>query len=214
MKYSLFTLALSIAVLSCQQPKTDEAPTYEGPKEPYKRYVVNQAHVHYEYSGDMRGSEDLYFTDYGRREARHSSYDVLTPQEVKPLRKIVISDGPNVTIVDVMAGKGVVQKDKFMDSLFSLKEADPPVVIAEHYLRKGGFENIGAGSVLGYPTTRWRQKATGTTLDMWGGIILRREVFQQGSHVIEAKSIDTTNPPDPSKLVPPAGIVLQDAPRR
>jgi hypothetical protein len=214
MKSLRVSLALCALILGCNQPKTEEGPSYEGPKQPYQRYSVRQAHIHYVYSGDMRGTEDLYFTDYGKREARHSSYDVLTPQEVKPLRKIQIADGARVYIVDVMAGKAMAKDDKFIDSLLNLKEADPPEVIAEQYLRKGGFENIGTGSILGYPTTRWRQKNTGTILDMWGGVILRREVVQQGAHVIEATQIDTTNPPDPSKFELPPGVVLQDNPMR
>jgi hypothetical protein len=162
----------------------------------YKRYAIRQAHIHYETSGFRRGTEDLYFTDHGMREARHVNVENLTEQGIRPERVVVVSFGSDMRMANLTNGVGTRMKEPVVDSLLQLSKVDPPGVISDSILSKMRYKKQGTGTILGRPVTVWFEPTSGTTLHTWQGLVLKQEVKNpQHQHVVEAVSIDTTMPP-------------------
>jgi hypothetical protein len=161
----------------------------------YKRYTLKQGHIHYETSGFRRGVEDLYFTDYGRREARYVNIENLTEQGVRPEKMVVVTIGPEMRVANLTAGTGTRMREPVVDSLFRLTKVDPPGVISDSILSKMQYKKQGAGTLLGKPVTIWFEGSTGTTLYTWEGLVLKQDVKNpQHQHTVEAVSIDSSMP--------------------
>jgi hypothetical protein len=179
----------------------------------YKRYSVLQGHIHYESKGFRRGTEDLYWTNWGRLEARHSNAELLTPKEVQPQKMVTINNGAYVTVADLARRGGYQFREPFLDSLMRLENAPPPEVTSVEVLQRMKYVKQGQDTILGLIADVWGEASTGTRLSLWRGIVLRQRVnVPDGSHRHEvvAVSIDTVNPPDPSKFATPEGIKYSD----
>jgi hypothetical protein len=204
---SILVLGL-LATASCGKPGEEPANTNNSPVSgdtAYKRYGLKQAHIHYESSGFRRGTEDLYFTDWGRREARYTDAEVLLEKGIQPEKTVTITIGSDVKRADFRVQGGVSRKDVFVDSLMRLKEVDPPSVISDKVLTKLRYTKTGTSTHLGKPVAIWHEQSTGTTLYTWEGMVLKQEVNSpQHQQVVQAVSIDTVNPiPDSIFTAPP-----------
>jgi hypothetical protein len=169
----------------------------------YKRYALKQAHIHYETSGFRRGTEDLYFTDYGMREARHVNVENLTEEGIRPEKVVVVSFGSDMRMANLTNSMGTWMKEPVVDSLLHVSKVDPPGVISDSILSKMQYKKQGTSTILGRPVTIWFEPTSGTTLHTWEGLVLKQEVKNpQHQHVVEAVSIDTAMPPAEVFVVP------------
>lgn len=216
-------LCLALGASSCSNQKADDPSVQSGsesmasdtgklqPHEAslpkgevrYKRYPLRQAHIHYESSGFRRGTEDLYFTDFGIREARHMNLENLTPEGIRPERAMIVTIGSDMRMADLENKRGTRMKEPVADSLIRLQVVDPPGVISDTILSRMRYTKQGTGTVLDRPVTIWFEPTSGTTLHVWDGLVLKQEVKNpQHQHVVVAVSIDTTTPPESAFQVP------------
>jgi hypothetical protein len=207
---ALALLSLLVLASSCAKKDDDASTTSEEGSTAaigdtvYKRYGLKQAHIHYESSGWRRGTEDLYFTDWGRREARYTDAELLLDKGVQPEKTITVTIGSEMKRADLRAQGGVSRRDPFVDSLIKLREVDPPSVISDKVLTKLRYTQVGTGTHLGKPVTIWHEQTSGTTLHTWEGMVLKQEVkTPQHNQVVEAVSIDTVSPIPDSVFTPP-----------
>src|SRR5438105_1707587 len=109
------SLALcAIMVLGCE--KQQQSPT----KPAFHRYPIEKGHVHYEFVGDIRGYEDLYFDRYDIREVRASHYDRVEASGFRRVWNHYIGIGGNVWHYDPVQGTGDHTIDPTIDSLLKL----------------------------------------------------------------------------------------------
>ena len=182
---------------------------------PYKRYGIQRAHVHYEVSGFRRGVEDLYFDNWGRKEARHINVEDLTEQGTRPAKNIIVTNGSYMQMADLIAARGNFMTEPVVDSLMKLKQVDPAEVISDSIMSRLGYKRQGEAPILGIQTNVWHEVTTGTTLYAWKGIVLKQEVkTPQHHHMVVAVSIDTTSPIPDSTFMAQKGIEYSPMPPR
>jgi hypothetical protein len=211
----LGSLSAMLVLASCDNKQADSGPADPNADTPYKRYGVQQAHVRYEASGHRRGTEELYFVNHGRREARIVNVENLTEQGARPERSVAVSHGSDMRIADMIMRRGTRLMEPVVDSLMRLEKVDPPTVISDNVLKRMGLVKKGTGEVLGYPVTVWYNPNSGMELSTWNGIVLKQEINRpEYNHLVVAVSIDTVGPIPDSIFTPPAGIEFNPAPKR
>lgn len=210
---------LAFVLVSCDnQKETSDKPGEHQPvaqaDTAYKRYAVKQAHIRYENTGHIRGTEDLYIMDWGRREARYSNLEMLRPEGVMPQQTATITDGSFIIMADIPRRSGNRFREPFLDSLLQLKDPDSPEANSRKVMTDMGFTRAGTDTVLGKITDIWYQPQSGTTMWLWGGVVLKQRVDNpQMQHEAWAISIDTVTPIDRSKFTAPEGLTyIEDRP--
>jgi hypothetical protein len=193
----------------------DVAPTTSSP---YKRYAMERAHIHYEVSGFRRGVEDLYFENWGKKEARYINVENITEQGVRPDKTVIVTDGAHMKIANITGGQGTEMTEPSVDSMMHDPNVDSPEAISDSILSGMHYVRQGQETVLGRTTNVWFEQSTGTKLYTWKGIVLKQEVKNpQQQHTVVATSIDTTSDIPDSIFVAPTSVpysVLPPRPKR
>lgn len=182
---------------------------------PYKRYGVPRAHIHYEVSGYRRGQEDLYFDNWGRKEARYINVEDLMEQGVRPVKTTIVTNGSYMQMANLLENRGTYMTERVVDSLMHQSNVDAPDVISDTIMSRMGYKRQGDSTVLGLPTSVWFESTSGTKLYTWQGMVLKQEVNNpQHHHVTVAVSIDTTSTIPDSIFVAPKSITYDPMPAR
>jgi len=204
---SLALLSIALLAAGCKK----EQPVTPGE---FHRYPIEHIHVHYIYSGLGRGTEDLYFDQYGRRETKYVNWEHIEEKALRPMIRLTISVGPDIYTCLLDRGEGTHWKDPQLDSLFHLSAANipSPEKITQTILSEKG-KLVGQDTVLGLKADIW--KITGTPLELyiWKGVLLKRASVAAGDTVVvTAVSIDTVRRPNESAFVVPGGIKMRERP--
>jgi hypothetical protein len=181
----------------------------------YKRYALNKAHIKYEVSGWRRGKEELYFDNWGKREARYINVENLTDQGVRPDRTVIVTNGAKMMIANLVQNQGTTMTEPAVDSLMRTPNVDSPEAISDSILSRMHYVRQGTAEVLGQPTVVWFEQSSGTKLYTWRGIVLKQEVKNpQANHTVVAVSIDTTSAIADSMFAAPKGVQYMPLPQR
>ena len=181
---------------------------FSGQLNAFKRYSYEQFHLTYEYSGDVRGTEELFASDYGKYEARQSKLDIFSPKEIHS------SDNGSITRLTDIYTIDNLQKSVFhehlspLDSLYHLDADDipSPQGYLESSMKRNYFKNTGVDSIAGKLATRWQQIDGNMTLWIWNGLLLRRHLSSsEGTLDMIIKNIDTLWKVDTTKFSIPSG---------
>ncbi len=174
-----------------------------------KRYPYERIHLTYEYSGDVRGIEELFVSDYGKYEARHSKFEVLGPKEIHSSDNGAITRFADMYKVDYTQMQAAHDHVRSLDSLYHLEGKDIPTSqeYIEFEMKKNYFKNIGIDSVAGKPAIKWQQIDGVLTLWFWNGLLLRKHaISENGSLEMTIKNIDTLWTVDTTKFIVPKGF--------
>jgi hypothetical protein len=182
---------------------------------PYKRYAMDRAHIHYEVSGFRRGVEDLYFENWGKKEARYINVENITEKGVRPDKTVIVTNGSHMMIANLSGGQGTEMTEPSVDSMMRSPNVDSPEAISDSILSKMHYVRQGQETVLGKTTNVWFEQSTGTKLFTWKGIVLKQEVKNpQHQHTVIATSIDTTMDIPDSIFIAPSTVQYMPVPSR
>jgi len=189
---------------------------YTGPLNSFKRYPYQKLHLSYTYDGDLRGTDELYFSDYGKYEARYSKYEVLVPGEVRGSDNaslLRITDRYDINFQDNTV---IHDRDNSLDSLYHLDEKDIPASLKywETDMKNHFLVNKGTDIIDGKPAARWEADGGGLILWVWNSILLRKRVnSNKGSMEMTIKTIDSLWTVDTTKFSIPAGLTNKPKPQ-
>lgn len=166
-----------------------------------QRYGLPQAFIEYKISGGMfAGSEQLYFDQYGRREAKYTQQQIKVMgmnQETHTATFTDFNEGVIYTY-DFNTKSGTRMDNPLQDAF---RQQDIREVGEKMMLQMGG-RKIGTGEVLGRPCDIWEIKSMGTKTWVWKWISLKTETNMMGNTMtIEAIKISETY--DKKKLEKP-----------
>jgi hypothetical protein len=206
----LFCILPGLFTIGCK--KSGEP--FSGPINQMKRYPYERIHLTYEYSGDVRGTEDLFVSGYGKYEARHSKFEMFTDQGLKQSDNGSISRLSDMYKVDYALQKALHEHSRLLDSLYHLDNNDipSPQAYLESDMKKNYFKSSGIDTVFGKPATKWEQADGIMTLWIWNGLLLRRHATSaEGSLDMKIKEIDTLWTIDTTKFSIPSEFIITNA---
>jgi hypothetical protein len=212
---SLYTVLLMVisALLAAGCKKSGEPEA--GSVNAFKRYPYERFHLTYEYGGDLRGTEELFVSGFGKYEARYSKFDVLTPEAIQPMDNGSVTRISDNYVFDFMQKSIVHDRLGSLDSLYHLDEKDIPSLQEnlETEMRKNFFRNTGTDTLSGKLTTRWQKIDGGMTLWIWNSILFRKQVTSdKGGMDMRIKTIDSLWTVDTTKFSIPAGLKNKEKP--
>ncbi len=207
--FVMVTATTALLSMGCKQ----ETPTVARLGD-FHRYPVEHGHVHYLYSGLGRGYEDLYFDQYGTREAKIANWEHIEDQGLRKSATLNLTLGADVYTCQLDRNAGVHFKDAELDSLFHLSAAETPTAdaAAKIYLERRAHL-IGQDTVMGLRSNVWAVNEAPIKLSIWNGILLKRITMPAGDTVImTADMVDTTTPADHAAFRIPPSIKIQERP--
>ena len=208
----LFAPCLALFCICCSQPeqiKDADQPIAiaEAINEPVQvatvqrdypiRYGVREGKITYQYKGLQKGSEEVYFTDYGMVEVKYTSTTRENPfkKEREVINLITLMRDSLIFVVDrsTMNARSI---DNTL--LYTSAEKSPTLDLGEAaemmYLEKGGqLERI--DTLLNLPARYWNVESMQMKEWRWKGILLKTQV-EVGREImtLEAIEIDTLSP--------------------
>ncbi len=198
-------LALVLALLAQVTPQVDAAQTPVG----LKRYQIASAIVEYTLSGAQTGTETLYFTEYGMREAKYTRSELKVGGFSQKTNRVTILEGATTYNIDLETKTGTKLENPF----FKKFEGKDATEAGEKMLRDMGGEKIGVESFLGKMCDVWEVKKLGSKMWVWSGIPLKTETKFAGVQIIiAATKLEPNANIAPDKLAIPAGVNITAAP--
>lgn len=173
------------------------------------KYKIESAIVNYKISGTTKGSETIYFDNWGKRETNLiQSITETTFYSVKTKRSdtlLNIFDGKTFYSIDLKSKTGVktqknalIKKIGNQNSQYSIKK-----------LKNNGAKVIGEELILDKMCQIW--KTTNEKLWLWNGIVLKSKSKQTGKKIVkEAIKIETNIIIDEKMFSVPEGIKLKE----
>lgn len=198
----------SLAVASCSK-NDDPSRSY------FHRYEADHGHVRFEYAGDRRGGEDLYWTNHGNREVRISKYLTVTPGGFRPVDELTILDNGTAYYVQKQKNVALHSKDAEIDSLMQLsKEETPsPSAFADAKMKDLFFTKSGTDTLLGLNLDVYQMTQIPIKLYLWKGLLLKRTVTDpEHRSSLTAISFDTVSAVDTNLFHLPPGVEVKENP--
>ncbi|HZK76994.1 MAG TPA: hypothetical protein VFD13_08810 [Candidatus Kapabacteria bacterium] len=176
-------------------------------------YGVEHAALHFEYFGDIRGTEDFFIDSFGTREAHIIHSELITDKGFRPTITYSIRTGSDITVVDSVQHVEVKLLDRMMDSIYHLLPSQVPTPQAEfgNVFVPKAFHLAGDTTILGLKADIWEHHGTPGFMLEWRGLVVGSMDINEGhEHELRLISVDTTNPIDPARFVPPSGFPVHD----
>ena len=176
-------------------------------------YGVEHAALHFEYFGDIRGTEDLFVDSFGAREAHIIHSELITDDGFRPTITYSIRTGSDLTIVDSVQHAEIKLIDRMMDSVYHLLPSQVPTPQGEfaNVFTPKGFHLTGDTTILGLNAHIWAHHGTPGFMLEWRGLVVgSKDIIEGHEHELRLLSIDTTTPIDPARFIPPLGFPVHD----
>lgn len=148
------------------EAKTSQEMSSEG----YKRYGVESGIIETELTGFQKGTETIYFDNWGMREAKYS-HTIMTMAGNKREAKIfTLIDGEWIYNIDLDTNKGTKIKNPMIKSIAEQTGQKDFMQLGEKVLEKMGATKVGTEEVLGRTCDVWAAQAMSMRLLVWKGI--------------------------------------------
>jgi len=206
-------MTLGIMVISLLLGGCEKKESGPNPHSSFHRYGIEKAHIHYEYSGNRRGSEDLYFTNYGAREAIVARYEQLGERAIRSVDELNIFRYGHMYNILPLTGTGIHVVDPALDSLYSIEGPAVPSTdtFFSNKMKGMSFRPVGTDTLAGRTATIWELIQSPLRIWTWRGLLLKRFVNDpNNSYTMTAVSFDTTSAIDTNLFQPPKGVEIKD----
>lgn len=177
----------------------------------YFRYGIESGHVVYAISGIKKGTEELFFEQYGLLQAKYTSNRVKLGAEEREMRTATITKIDSVFLLNLNDFTGRVFYDRILfDLADSLKIRD--LGAAEIYMQssESGMKYVGNKKWLQKDCRVYQLPDSSFRIWMWQNIPLRVESEILGvKNVVEAVRIQTELAIPKSKFEIPKGMKIE-----
>ena len=201
-----FAICYILSFYGCAKKAED----YSGPANSFKRYPIEHFHITYEISGDGRGIEEVYVSDYGKFEAEQSKTEIFAQQGVMSEDRSLVTRIADIYEIDNQRKEYIHNHVNALDSVFHLggKDIPSPAQYMETQMQSGFLRNVGQETIDGKLTTKWQQPDGNLTMWTWNGILFRKTVHADeggGGITMMLKTFDSSWVVDTTKFMIPKG---------
>lgn len=206
---SIDGIVLLCLVCTLLVPGCKTSGDYSGPPNGFKRYPYERVHATYEYSGDVRGTEEFFFSEFGKYEARYSKVEILSDKGIQPSDNGAITRLSDQYTCDFTKKTAIHERLQVLDSLYHLEGNQMPSAYQylESEMKRNSFHSAGTDFIEGKPAEKWVQDNGTLTIWIWNSILLHKRVSSEtGTMDMVVKSIDTLWSVDTARFSIPAGF--------
>lgn len=201
---SLFTFALSSSFLIASG--TASSQSLAG----VKRYLVKSGIVEYTLSGTRKGTETIYFDNWGMREAKHTKAEMSMMGITQTQNTLGIIDGAYTYNIDLDTKTGTKMETPMLKELAAntkdLTEA------GEKMMKNMGGVKIGTEVILGKSCDVWEIKNMKSKTWVWKGVPLKTHVNMPSMEMtIMATKIDEGASIAADKFAIPPDVKITEA---
>jgi hypothetical protein len=189
MKNILTTFFLTLVVF-VPITRAQEAP----PPAPPHFYDIVFGTVQYKITGEVEGTETLYFDQAGMRQSR---YRIFTTQQFGTNINIILNIGEEIMLIDPNKKLGRKSIDLDVKQALANHKPEDTQLISIAALILSGAEQVKTENVLDRPCDVWENKKTKAKMWLWKGIPLKIEthppqgkVTQVATQIDESTAID------------------------
>ena len=185
-----------------------ESQAQTAPASNIKRYQINSAVVEFALAGAQNGTETLYFTDYGVREAKYTTSEIKLAGITQKTNKVTILEREMIYSIDLDKRTGTKMKNPMYEK-FVGKDATE---VGEKMMKSMGAQKTGTEVILDKTCDVWEVKNLGSKTWIWNGIPLKTETKMMGMQMaITATQIEAEANIPKEKFEIPAGVKMTEA---
>ena len=181
----------------------------------FKRYPIERFHAVFQFSGDLRGTEEVFVSDYGKNEARYSKFEAFVPEGIKQRSNVTITRLGDTYGYNFLDSSFIKEHVPVLDSLYHLdnKDIPSPVNFMESEMKRQLLQLAGTDTIDGKIAERWHAPEGTMTIWVWNSIIIKKHVISPNAMMnLVMKSIDTLWTVDTTKFSHPVGFTKKDKP--
>jgi len=198
------------APIEVTQAETD--PPIDSVRKPV-RYKVKEGHISYTYDGIQRGTEEVYFADYGMVEIKFTETvrdNPFSASEEK-ISLITYMKDSAIFVVDLSTMNArKIDNTLLFESAEESATRDLNEVAESMYLDRGGFIE-GKEAIAGVPCDRWFIESTKTREWRHKGMMMKTMIELPRNFVkVEAIAIDTISDLPENIFELPENVSIQD----
>jgi hypothetical protein len=176
----------------------------------YKRYHIESGLVEYELSGARKGSETLYFDQWGMREAKYTNAELTLMGISQKENKLGLMDGEWIYAIDLDRKTGTKRKNPLLKDIAEKSGTKDFTELGERMMSHLG-EKIGAGEVAGKMCDIWEVKDVGTKSWVWKGVTLKVQTRMAGMEMtMTAIGVEEGASIPDDKFAIPAGVTITE----
>jgi len=201
---SLFTFALSSSFLFAFG--TASSQSLAG----VKRYQIKSGVVEYTLSGTRKGTETIYFENWGMREAKYTKAELSVAGFTQKQNTLTLMDGGYTYNIDLDTRTGTKMETPLLKEIAAnqkdLTEA------GEKMMKSMGGVKIGTEVVLGKTCDVWEIKNMKSKTWVWKGVPLKTQVSMPSMEMtIMATKLDEGAAIAADKFTIPSDVKINDA---
>ena len=142
-----------------------------------KRYGLKKAHIEYKVDGSMQsGSEDLYFDNWGAKEAKFSLMKVSMGGFSQETKTATYAEGPWIYTIDLGTNTGTKSENPFLKNMDDKELQD----LGKDMMKNMGGKKVGEEKILDKTCEIWEIADMGTKTWVWNWVPLKTEVNMGG----------------------------------
>lgn len=138
-----------------------------------KKYSIKSGMIEYEMKGISKGTQKVYFDQWGQKEATFTSSETEFIGEKTKSNVLVIITKEWIYNIDMDELTGTRSKNLYSEESLNKKDKDLASAYSKEMLRDMEGEKIGTEKILGKECEIWEIKKMGTKSWIWNGLTLK-----------------------------------------
>lgn len=179
-----------------------------------QKYGIKSGIIEYTYSGSAKGTETIYFEDYGMNEVKYSNFETKFMGIIQKNKTMTITDSKWIISIDLITKIATRTKNPAEILYNSLNGNEQRINnFGEELIKYLGGKKAGTGKVLNKVCTIWKIKKTKTQNWLWNFIPLKSYSENMGMQLnIEAVKLQTNVKIPTDRFRIPQGIKIKEIP--
>lgn len=175
-----------------------------------KRYQIRSSVVEYTLSGAQKGTETIYFDNWGMREAKYTKAELSVAGFSQKQNTLTLLDGGYTYNIDLDKRTGTKMETPLLKELAA--QSKDLTETGEKMMKSMGGEKIGTEVILGKTCDVWEIKNMRSKVWVWKGVTLKTQVTMPNMEMtIMATKIDEGASIAPDKFAIPTDVKISEA---
>lgn len=178
-----------------------------------KPYPYETGIIEYKYTGDIQGTQTVYFKDFGRTLSVEEEYTNVSAPTQPKVKQVFISTPQKYFFVDLNTRQGYVSPRNDSTNAEQLNLlADVTTVGIDSAMRKNGYVPSGHVEISGKKCQVYKSATGESEFCFWEGMNIRTQMTlgPNVKYKLEAVKIRENAKVDDDKFSPPAEVKLMD----
>ncbi len=213
-KATCFTLVILIFALLCTsfiKDKTNE--NQQKVLKNLKKYNIESGIIEYSLTGFTKGTQTVYFDNWGIREATYSTTETNMMGITSKTNTLILIDGEWAYNINLDSKTGTKSKNLNYEDMLKYSLDNTIKDISEKTMQDMGGEKVGKEEILKKMCDVWQIKKISSKMWMWNGINMKNSTNMAGMNIdIVATKFQENGRIPSDKFKIPSDIKITDTP--